>query len=160
MLKKFLMVLALILVTCAPCMAQETDLKVNSWGLRLGVASDPDQLVGGAQWNLGEVARNLRFVPNFEVGVGDDATLVMVNTPVHYVFRDAQAAVTPYLGGGLTLGWIELDRGRRETSDFEIALEGVAGVEWMLRDGNRFFLELNLVFGDFHDAQLLAGWSF
>lgn len=158
-MKRVLLIVFVVLMAAAPAAAQER-MGFESWGVRLGVASDPDQVVGGVQWNLGELARDLRLVPNFEVGLGDDATLIMASAPVHYVFRNADAAVTPYLGAGLTLGWIDLDRKRGDSSDFEIALEGIGGVEWNLSESRRFFVELNLVFGDFHDAQVLAGWSF
>jgi len=159
-IRKLLPVLLVLSAAAVPALAEEGGMGLRSWGPRVGVADDPDQIVGGIQWDIGDMARHLRFVPNFEIGFGDDHTLVVINAPVHYVFRNVEAAVVPYAGGGIALGWVYKDKDKGDSSDFEIGLKGIGGVEWRLKGGTDFFLELNLVFGDLHDIQVLAGWSF
>lgn len=88
----------------------------------------------------------------------DDHAILAVTAPVHYRF-EVEAQVAPYAGGGLALGLVERDRPRDDT-DFEIALKAVGGAEWRLKNGNDFFVELNFVFGDLHDTQVLVGWTF
>ena len=132
----------------------------NTWGIRLGVADDPDQFVGGVHFDFGAVVDRLRFQPNFEIGLGDDTTIAAITAPLHYHF-DIDSNVTPYAGGGLVFGWIDRDRPVGiDDDDFEIGLKLTGGAQWRLRGGNDFFLELNLVFGDLHDIQVMAGWTF
>ena len=66
-------VLAALFAASIPAAAQ--DIAFRGWGLRAGVADDPDQVVLGAQFNFGEFIENLRFQPNVEVGFGDDANI-------------------------------------------------------------------------------------
>jgi hypothetical protein len=124
------------------------------------VANDPDQVIGGIHWDIGELATDLRLVPNFEIGLGDDHTILVLNAPVHYLFRDVDAGFTPFAGGGVALGWVDRDNGKNDDSDFEVALKGIGGVEWTMKSGTAFFVELDLVIGDLHDFQVLAGWTF
>jgi hypothetical protein len=112
------------------------------------------------QFNFGEFVPNLRFQPNFEIATGDDHDIVSVTVPVHYRFV-VQGNVVPYAGGGLTLAYVNQDLPHGDSdSDFEIAAKGIGGVEWPLRNGNAFFLELNVGFGDIQDVAIMAGWMF
>jgi hypothetical protein len=125
------------------------------------VTSNPDQVLGGMQFDFGEFAPHLRFRPNFEIATGDDHDIISVTAPVHYRFV-VQGNVVPYVGGGVTVAWIntDLDHGDHDT-DFSIAATAVGGVEWPLAGDNSFFLELNVGFGgDIQDAAVLAGWMF
>src|SRR5512147_2409723 len=74
-----------LLVLAVPASAQQ--MGYYGIGPRVGVASDPDQVVGGMQFNFGEFVPRLRFQPNFEVGVGDDYTIITATFPVHYRFK-------------------------------------------------------------------------
>jgi hypothetical protein len=112
------------------------------------------------QFNFGEFAPRLRFQPNFEIGLGDDYTIISVTTPVHYRFK-VNANCVPYAGGGVTLAFVDhdLDNGPNDR-DFEIAAKAVGGIEWPLQGSKQFFLELNIGVGDIQDAEVLAGWMF
>lgn len=147
-----------ILAIAVPASAQQ--LGYYGLGPRVGVANDPDQIVAGMQFNFGEFAPRLRFQPNFEIGLGDDYTIVSVTAPVHYRFK-VDANVVPYAGGGITLAFVDhdLDSGSNDR-DFEIAAKAVGGVEWPLQGSKQFFLELNIGVGDIQDAEVLAGWMF
>lgn len=135
-------------------------LENRGWGLRAGLADDPDTVVFGAHMNLGEVADNLRLQPNVELGIGDDHTTLIATGALHYRFR-VDAAFTPYAGGGPALGFIERDRGfRGDDTDFEIGLRAIGGIEWQTASSRAMFLELQLGFGDVQDAQVTFGWFF
>ena len=121
-------------------------------------ATDPsgEELVARAR----EFVPRLRFQPKFEVGIGDDFTIISATAPVHYRFK-VNANLTPYAGGGVTGAFVNHDRGQGDDdSDFELALKGVGGVEWPLGGSNAFFAELNVGFGDIQDFEVLVGWMF
>jgi opacity protein-like surface antigen len=129
-------------------------------GIRAGFASDPDQFVGGVHFDLGSFARNVRFQPDVQLGFGDDATTLVGTAAVHYRFRTGQS-LTPYAGGGVSLGWIDWDEhGDDDDSDFEVGVRATGGLEWPRSGGQAFLLEFNLCFGDLHDAVVVAGWTF
>jgi opacity protein-like surface antigen len=134
----------------------------RGFGLRVGVADDPDQVVGGVHFNLGEFVRNLRFQPDVQLGAGDDHTTIYGTAPVYYRF-EADTSFTPYAGGGVSVGWVDRDDagpGNGDDSDFETGGKATAGLEWPMSSGGAFFVELSLGLGDVHDLALLAAWSF
>ena len=168
-IRRLALLLTMLLLSVLPAAAAEMGLR--GWGLRAGVASDPDQLLLGAHWDMGDVAAHLRMVPNVQLGLGDDATVLEGTLPVHYVFGQTDAGFTPYVGGGLAVAWIDVDHDDNgqgnddffdddDDSDVELGVKVLGGLEWGLSGGNRFFIELNLGIGDLHDFQAVAGWTF
>ena len=133
----------------------------QGWGLRAGLSSDVDQFVGGAHFNLGELANHLRFQPDVQLGAGDDVTTLYGTAPVYYHFESGRR-MTPYAGGGLALGWVDADNGVTNQSDssFEVGAKATGGLEWPRKEDQSFFLELSLGIGDVHDATILAAWTF
>jgi len=159
--RKLILILMTVALTSAPALAGGG--RLQGWGPRVGLASDPDQGIGGIHWDLGKVHSQLRFVPNVQVGFGDDHTIVEGTAPVHWMFDEVDAGFTPYAGGGLSIAWVDHDdhgRGNDDDSDVELALKAIGGLEWRLRGQTDFFVELALVFGDIHDFQAVAGWTF
>ena len=71
------MIVAALLVSAIPARAQ-------GFGGRVGASVDPEQFYGGVHVQSGELADNLRFQPNLEIGVGDDRTLFAVNFEFTY----------------------------------------------------------------------------
>ncbi|HEX6898430.1 MAG TPA: hypothetical protein VF789_01905 [Thermoanaerobaculia bacterium] len=157
-MRRAAILLTLLALASLPAAAQ--DIGFRGWGVRAGVADDPDQVVFGAQFNFGEFVRNLRFQPNVEVGFGDDANILSATLPVHYRYA-ASRALTLYGGGGITVGLIDLDEdaGGDGDSEFDISPMLAGGLEWPL-GRNRMDLELNLTGGDFPGAKLVVGWMF
>ncbi len=133
------------------------DIGWNGWGVRLGLADGADQVLGGAHFNLGEFAENFRFQPDVQLGTGDDFTTLYGTVPVYYRF-DTATAFTPYAGAGVAFGWIDNDRAK--DSEFEIGGKATGGLEWPQANGQAFFVELSVGFGDIHDATVMAAWSF
>jgi opacity protein-like surface antigen len=139
-----------------------SDIGWRGWGLRAGVADDVDQVVGGAHFNLGEFVPHLRFQPDVQLGSGDDHTTLYGTAPVYYRFG-TETRFTPYAGGGVSMGFVDRDLpagSNADDTDFEIGGKVTGGMEWPRPEGQAFFLELSLGFGDVHDAQFLVAWSF
>lgn len=137
------------------------DTSTMGWGPRVGLGTDPDQLILGVHWDVG-LSPHLRLVPNLELGLGDDHTILSTTVPLHYVFREVDPSFFPYVGGGITLGFVNHDPpgGGDDEDDLEAALRAIGGMEWRLSGRTDFFTEANIEFGDIHDLQLLAGWTF
>jgi len=139
----------------------------RGWGPRFGAAIDPDQFLVGAQFDLGEFTKNLRWQPSFELGFGDDKLSLFGNFMVSYYFP-VDAAVTPYAGAQVSL-WLfdEDDPGNNNNDGFddgfnaEVGLYAVGGIETKFKSGNRFLAELQVGgFGDLSDVRVLVGWTF
>lgn len=58
----------------------------TSWGLRGGATFDPDQIHIGAHLNGGELFTDGWFIPNVEIGFGDNRTLIALNPELVYRF--------------------------------------------------------------------------
>jgi hypothetical protein len=157
-------------LACPPGLAADDDEEERSkgyarenqpagWGLRVGVADDPDQIIIGGQYTMGGIAKRVYFEPNLELGLGDDHTIFTATGAMHYHFR-VKAKVFPYAGAGLTLGLDRHDRGDTKDTDFLIALKFVGGVSWNTGETDQFFLELQLGTGELWNAEVVAGWRF
>jgi opacity protein-like surface antigen len=158
-------VLLLALVAVLPISAEEADQGDGShsdefgyrgWGIRVGLADSPDQFLIGGQVDLGYFHRHIRFRPDVELGFGDDITTLVFTAPVHYLFR-IDKSFLPYAGGGVAAGFFDPKNGG---SDFEIGLKAIGGLEWNLSNDDDLFVELEIGFGDVHDAQIIVGWVF
>lgn len=162
MAKKFIrafFVLTLVIAAWEPASAE---VGLRGWGPRVGVSSDPDQVVGGIHFDLGDIVNHLRWQPSVEFGAGDDAFTFAGNMMVAWYFP-VNGSVTPYAGGQLSVFYINWDEdrfGRRDDSDTEIGLSAVGGIETKLRSGTRFLVELQLGLGDVPDAKVMTGWTF
>lgn len=157
-MREWLFKLALVLVLGLLTLPSPTsaDLLFRGWGIRAGVGDDPDQGIVGAQWDLGTLTTNLRFLPNFELGFGDKHNIAGLTLPLHYVFP-VGGNVAPYVGGGAILAYVDRDWPGAK-SDFEAGLVLAMGMDWRLKSGNKLFLEFDVTSGDTHDFKLLFGW--
>jgi hypothetical protein len=159
MFRRLLLMLALGALFIMP--SARADAVLGGIGPRVGISSDPDQLVIGGQAIIGEIAPDLTFDPNLEFGFGDDATVIAANFDMHYHFVIEGSAWRPYAGAGVGLNFIEVDRGFGEDfSDTEVGLNLIGGAGVPTQSGNRFFGELKLGLGDIPDLKILVGWNF
>lgn len=155
MQKKHRLLLILLLAALVLPAAASADLRYRGWGIRAGVGDDPDQGIVGAHWDLGTLTTNLRFMPNFELGFGDNHNIASLTLPLHYVFP-VNGSFVPYGGGGAILAYVDRDKG---SSEFEVAAMLAFGVDMILKSHNKLFIELDVASGDVHDVKLLFGWS-
>jgi len=134
----------------------------TAWGPRFGFGSNPDQVLLGAQLELGELAPDFTLIPNFEVGLGDHVTTLSLSGDVHYHFRVQSSAWRPYVGAGLTFIHASLDDAPFgvDASSTDLGATIIGGAIVPTRSGSRFFTELHLGIGDVHDLKLMAGWNF
>jgi len=150
--------------TVASAAGGETGVGFRGWGPRVGASNDPDQVLVGAQFDLGEFTTNLRWQPSFELGFGDDKLSLFGNFMVAYYFP-VKAAVTPYAGGQVSLWMFDQD-GPDSENDFddgfnvEVGPYAVGGIETKLKGGTRFLAELQVGIGDVPDVRALVGWTF
>jgi hypothetical protein len=137
---------------------------VDTYGLRAGFSSDPDQLVLGGQMSVGEVAPNLSFDPNVELGFGDDVTIIAFNLDMHYHFELTNSTWRPYVGAGAGINFIQVDLppGVGDDSFTRVGGEFIVGASVPTQSGNQFFSELKLDLGSWAipDLKLLVGWNF
>jgi len=168
--------LALIASLATPALAQSSSKSTNQssqsglsgiayrgWGVQVGASSNPDQVYGGFHWDMGEFARNVRFRPLVEFGVGDHATVIQGLAEATYIFSKVQVW-KPYVGGDIGVTYVNLQRSQlppgADNTDTKIALLAVGGVETKLKSGTKFFMELKLGLGsDDQDAKVGAGWT-
>ena len=169
---KILAMLAIAAVTgTGPVSATDAPVKVMTLGtfhfsfpnLDLVTIEKGDQIVVGVHLDMGEIARNVRWQPNFEIGFGDDWKSLSGNVLVAYYFGK-QGRFQPYAGGQLAIVYFDHDDNGfdddRSDGDTEFGFDAVGGFEFPLGAGARMLFELQLGFGDVHDAKIVAGWKF
>lgn len=136
------------------------DFGLRGVGPRVGLAADPDQVVAGVHFDLGEFAPRVWFQPDVVVGFGDDVRSLVASAAVWYRFEGVHSRITPYAGGALAIGLFNVDRRGDDDTDVEFGLQIGGGGEWRLDSGNRFAVELRLDLADVWDALVVAGWTF
>jgi len=77
--------------------------EAQTYGLRAGVSGDPDQFYAGVHYETAPLLERLRFRPNFELGVGDDTTLMAFNIEFAYKVPFDRKPWGLYFGGGPAL---------------------------------------------------------
>lgn len=135
----------------------------TGWGLRGGITFDPDQVHVGAHFDGGELFRNGVFVPNVEIGFGDNITLIALNPELVYQFdRRSRSGWGFYVGGGLGINFWSWDDDHigHDDSDTDLGLNILGGINRRLRGGDTFFIELKLGLADSPDAKITAGLTF
>lgn len=157
-----------------PSLAEAQGLGLRSWGPRVGYRLGEesfDQVVFGVHADLGDVADNIRFAPNFEVGLGSNTTIFSIDPELHYVFRENPLGDNTffYAGGGLGIHIAKFD----VDDDVEDALDGfgidvddsetdlkvnlAAGVETQTSDSFGYFGEFRVSFIDGTWVEFIGG---
>jgi hypothetical protein len=157
-MKRIIPCLLAVLIAGAGTAQAET-----AWGLRGGATFDPDQVHVGVHMNGGELFADGWFIPNVEIGFGDNVTLVAINPELVYKFNKRGSADWGfYIGAGLGLNIVSWDEGQdgRDHSDTDLGLNILGGMSRKLSAGNDFFLELKLGVADSPDGKVTAGFTF
>jgi hypothetical protein len=148
--------ISLSIAILLPSLAAAEGLSYRGWGPRVGVSVDPDQLVAGIQIDLGELAKKLRFQPNFDVGYGDDALFIGGYLGAYWFFQN-DGSWDFYAGADLGVIYENFDIGG---SDLDVAFNAVGGIETRLQSNNRFLIELKIGLVEEPDFKLMVGWTF
>src|SRR5262245_19981924 len=122
-----------LIATASPALARP--------GLQLGFSTNPDDFIVGVHFRAAPMGENLELVPSAELGFGD-ATMIAGNADLHYLLP-VQSKLKPYVGGGITLNWFDLDEGSE--TDFGGSILG--GVHL----NEKFSAEAKLGLGDVPD---------
>lgn len=157
------LLLSCVLLVLVPGASMAEGLSYRGWGPRVGVSVDPDQVVAGFHFDLGELVKRLRFQPNVDIGYGDDshghghAMLIGAYLGAYWFFQN-DGNWDFYAGGDLGVSW--QNDWKESGSDLDVAFNAVGGVETRLRSNNRFLIELKIGITADPDFKLMAGWTF
>lgn len=148
------LIAALVLVTAASALAERPPL-----GLRAGYTSwnSIHQFHFGGHAKLGDLFPNVALIPNLEVGMGDNVTVITANGDLVYrVTELTEAPWGPYVGGSLSLNIVDTDAG----SDSDLGLSAVGGTTYLLDNGNEVFGELRVGIMDSPGLKITVGYTF
>jgi hypothetical protein len=152
--------LALMLSPSFTQASPDTESGFSGWGPRVGLSVNPDQIYFGAHLDFGNFARHVRFQPNVELGFGDDMKLFAINAEAAYRFTSTWEAWSPYLGGGFGANIKSVDHAGGNSSQTDLGVNLLGGIEKGLADGDRFFIEAKVSLNDMPDLKVAIGWTF
>lgn len=164
---RLFMIAALAMLLAAPALAQtyydkhETPYPI---GVRVGYTSweSMRQMHFGADMKLGELMENISFTPGFEVGVGDDVTVLALNGDVTWSFSEmVNAPWGLYGGGSLSLIRADLAGPNNETGDADtkLGLSALGGLTRRLDNGHDAMFEVRVGLLDSPGWKLTLGYS-
>jgi len=145
--------LAVLVAGAAPA------LGATPLGLRAGYTSweNLDQFHFGGHVKLGDLFPNVAFTPGFELGFGDDVTVLTVNGDVAYRFTELSSAPWGLYGGGsLSFNFVDWDG----NSNTDLGLSLLAGTTYALDGGNELLGEIRLGLMDSPGFKLTFGYTF
>ena len=152
--KSYIYTVALALACCAATNASAK----NSFGVRGGFASTPDQFVVGGQAELGRALQTARFAPSVDVGLGSNLTAWTFNADFRwYLFNLPESGLKFYGAAGPTLLLASV---KNAASDSNLGLSLVGGVRIPMKGGRRYNLEARFGVGDIPDFKLMLGILF
>jgi len=130
------------------------------WGAQGGFSIDPDQLVIGLHTDLAAFQEDLLFRPLFELGFGDNVTLLDFELDALYRLRGSDLPGLPYLGAGLAIVHYRFDlQHGHGASNSEAGLHLIGGIERDFDAGHSAYLELKLGVGDVPDFKRGVGFT-
>ena len=110
----------------------------------------------GAQVKLGDIFPNFAFTPNFELGFGDDATILTVNGDLAYRMTEFfRAPWGPYIGASVAFIHVNADG-----SSSDMGLSGLVGTTYTLNNNNEVFFEIRFSIIDSPDFKATVGYTF
>jgi hypothetical protein len=120
-------------------------------GVRAGVSANPDQFYFGGHVETPPVVDRLRFRPNVEVGVGNDATLLAFNFEFIYPFASRQPWHV-YAGAGPALNWFRVNGNSDAGGGFNVLFG--------LENNKGLFFEAKIGTFDSPDLKFGVGYTF
>ena len=149
-----LVLTATILLLFASAPAAQADV---SPGVRGGLSVDPDQFLFGGHLEFDPIAENLYVVPSAEAGFGDDLFTISFNGDLQYRF-EVNSEVRPYAGGGLSLYFVDSDRGG---SDTQLGVDILGGIFFGRNSSKPMFIEAKAgLTDDVPDWKFIFGVTF
>lgn len=131
---------------------------LSTYGGRVGLSTDPDQLILGVWGTVADFSPNLSFRPSGDLGLGDNVLTIIGNADLQYTFKQVHSGPVPFFGGGLGLLWFDPDGGDSNT---DVGLQIYGGVELAYRGYQTGVFELRLgLDSDMPDLKLTYGFGF
>lgn len=146
-------IMYLILIWLLPSSA----LAGAALGPRIGYDFDTDNLVLGAEADLGRVFQNFNFTPSLDFELGDNSVTVLNADFRLYLFNLPETGLRFYGSVGPSLVFDSQGEGGDNT---EIGLSLVAGTKIPMKRENRYNLEVRFGVGDVPDLKLTLGILF
>lgn len=158
-MKTFLGTLIVVAVCFLAVQTEARSTGVRGVGPRIGFASEPDQFRFGGQLDLGDIAPHVMFVPNLEVGVGDNITTTAFTMDLDYRFRSEFGAWTPYLGAGAGPIFYSPKFGK-DHSEIGFYFQGGLTRQISSMNPGRFFMEMRFGLTNSPGLAFMIGWIF
>ena len=100
---------AVVAASALPAYAQQqtSSSQQLGFGLRGGFSLNPDQLVVGGQFALGQRYGIIRIVPSVDVGFFDNVTTIMFNGDLIVNLKIEGSNIGLYGGAGPTIGYVD-----------------------------------------------------
>ncbi len=160
--------LGILLLLAVPAGADETrSFDITGWGPRFGVSIGPNQVVGGAHVDMGDVLPHTTLLlPVVEFSSGDLEWRISVAGDLFYRFQSEWGSWGPYVGGELAFATGQRDRivdgelVRRDEDFSDIGLAGIFGIQRPVGVGRRFGVEIKVGVFDAPDFKVQAIWTF
>ncbi len=160
-MKKWFIVAVILL--CGAGMARgASNLALSRASVKAGYNFDFEQLVIGADLNMGTLARDLYLVPQLEFSLGGDYSVFSIDGTLQYYFPTA-GTIRPYAGGGLGFRTVSWDFGNGlDGSDTDFVLCALGGADFDIGNPRmHLFTDLKIRFmGWGSDMGLWIGLSF
>lgn len=121
-------------------------------GPRGGYDFDSEDLVIGAEAELGHAFQNFYFAPSIDFELGDNSFTAINSDFRLYLIHLPETGLQFYGSAGPTLLMIS---GNNNNSDTELGLSVVAGMKIPMNGRNRYNLETRFGFGDIPDFKLM-----
>ena len=137
----------IILLTFALCLVASA-ASAAGFGVRGGYTLDPDQFHVGAHYDVGQIFKPMRLVPNIEIGFDDNYTLWAFNADLIWDITDSAFSI----GGELGLNITDNDGG--SNSDLGLSVLGD------YRFSEKWLVEVKLGLVDSPDVKFTAGYTF
>lgn len=116
-----------------------------------------NQVHFGLQADLGELTENLSFVPNVELGLGDQLTVLTLNGDVRWAFTELAGDPWGLFGGG-SLGLIWSDWPGADANT-DLGLSALGGVTRRFGNGHDGLLEVRVGLLDSPGCKVTLGYS-
>lgn len=126
-------------------------------GPRIGYDFDTDNIVLGAEADLGRVFQNFNFVPSIDFELGDNSATVLNADFRLDLFNLPETGLRFYGSAGPSL---VLDSPGNGGDNTEIGLSLVAGMKIPRKGEDRYDLDLRFGLGDIPDLKLVLGILF
>ncbi|MBN1211378.1 MAG: hypothetical protein JXA92_02265 [candidate division Zixibacteria bacterium] len=129
----------------------------NSFGVRAGYGSEPDQFVIGGRALMGNFLKITRFAPGFDYGTGDNITTYTFNGDVLLLLKLPNSSLALYAAGGPTVTYWDADKGG---SDTEVGATIAGGLRLPMGKAGFYELEARFGIGDVPEFKLMFGIMF